>query len=140
MSTITQTGNLASKPELRTSRNGNPWTEARVLHTERLQVGDHWQDGVTTAYSVKVFGAVARHLVAAAQTNSKNLRVRFSSRLSVLDVQPKDGSTVRVHEIEAGGIDPVFVQDAVLIKGLATPENTPGETRPNTAPEPSFAE
>ena len=42
---ISFTGNLAKAPELRTDKNGRPYTFARVIRTDRVNKGGEFEDG-----------------------------------------------------------------------------------------------
>ncbi len=118
MSTITQSGNLAGVPELKTSAKGNTWCAARVIHNERKlnQGTGEWEDVSQTGFTVRVYGRDAAALVAAAEANG-NIRVHFGGRFTIVDFQRKDGSHGRAYEVDADFIAVGLGQDVTLTKG-----------------------
>ncbi len=118
MSTITQSGNLAGVPELKTSAKGNTWCAARVIHNERKlnQGTGEWEDVSQTGFTVRVYGRDAAALVAAAEANG-NIRVHFGGRFTIVDFQRKDGSHGRAYEVDADFVAVGLGQDVALTKG-----------------------
>ncbi len=136
MSTITQSGNLAGVPELKTSAKGKAWCSARVIHNERRynQTSGEWEDVSQTGYTVRVYGRDAEALVAAAEANG-NIRVHFGGRFTIVDFQRKDGTNGRAYEVDADFIAAGFGQDVTLTKGQAsTTEATPWDAAGYDAP------
>ena len=136
MSTITQSGNLAGVPELKTSAKGKAWCSARVIHNERRdnQTSGEWEDVSQTGYTVRVYGRDAEALVAAAEANG-NIRVHFGGRFTIVDFQRKDGTNGRAYEVDADFIAAGFGQDVTLTKGQAGPTGaTPWDAAGYDAP------
>lgn len=105
MSHITETGNLAAVPELRTSKAGKPWANARVLHTYRVQdqgTGE-WTDGATVGYDLIVTGRQAEQLAATAaakhEQTGKQLAIMFAGTHRVESFTRKDGTTGTSHKV-----------------------------------------
>ena len=76
---ISFTGNLAKAPELRTDKNGRPYTFARVIRTDRVNKGGEFEDGGTEGYDVAVWGADAEALCDIAE-RCGNVRVTSQAK------------------------------------------------------------
>ncbi len=116
MSTITQSGNLAGVPELKTGAKGNTWCAARVIHNERKlnQGSGEWEDVSQTGFMVRVYG---RDAAAPAAEANGNIRVHFGGRFTMVDFQRKDGSDGRAYEVDADFVAVGLGQDVTLTKG-----------------------
>ena len=126
MSYLSETGNLASTPELRTSAKGTTWCSARVIHNyrEQDQTGT-WHDTATIAYDVVVTGRKAEQLVAAAEAGG-NIGIAFAGKYRVKNFKRNDGSTGIAYEVIADQISVLLGQDVTLAKtGHATAEDEP---------------
>lgn len=122
MSYLSETGNLAAVPELRTGKtSGTPWCSARVIHnySEKDQNGQ-WHDTATIAYDVVVTGRRAVQLVEAAQANG-NIAIAFSGRYRVKNFRRNDGSTGIAYEVIADQWSVMPGQDVTLTKTTGTP-------------------
>ncbi len=91
---ITFTGNLAKTPELRTDKNGRPYTFARVIRTDRVNKGGEFEDGGTEGYDVAVWGADAEALCDVAE-RCGNIRVTVSGE-ELLEVFTPEGGEPRI--------------------------------------------
>lgn len=105
MSHITETGNLAAVPELRTSKAGKSWASARALHTYRVQdqgTGE-WADGATIGYDLIVTGRHAEQLVATAAAKhhqtGKQLAIMFAGTHRVETFTRRDDTSGTSHKV-----------------------------------------
>src|SRR5699024_3187646 len=94
---ISFTGNLAKAPELRTDKNGRPYTFARVIRTDLITKEGIFSDAGTEGYDVAVWGANAEALCDVAE-RCGNIRVQVSGEELIDTYTPAEGKTRNVRK------------------------------------------
>ncbi|NYJ76516.1 single-stranded DNA-binding protein [Allobranchiibius huperziae] len=134
MSYLIQTGNLTQTPELRQSKAGKAWTEARVIHNDYEQgTAGEWSETSSIPYTVRMFGRQAEQLVGAAEANG-NIAIQFAGRYAVRDFARKDGSRGISYEVNADTWAVLPGQDVQLRKS-AIQERPASAGAPSQDPE-----
>ncbi|MBO1768230.1 single-stranded DNA-binding protein [Allobranchiibius sp. GilTou38] len=139
MSYLIQTGNLTQAPELRQSKAGNAWTEARVIHNDYEQdPAGEWRETSSIPYTVRVFGRQAEQLVEAANANG-NIAIQFAGRYTVRNFNRSDGSGGIAYEVNADTWAVMPGQEVQLRKSAPRQHvAAAGESTPDLGPEPPW--
>lgn len=95
-------GNLVAEPELRFTPNGKTVANARVAVTDRVKVGEKWQNGETSFHDVVIWQDQAER---ANERLTKGQRVIAVGRWSERSWE-SDGETKSVREFVADDIGP----------------------------------
>jgi single-strand DNA-binding protein len=97
---VTLIGNLGADPETRSSTSGTTIATLRVATSERVKVGEVWEDH-TEWHKVVAFGKLAEN---AARFLTKGRQVYVEGKLRTRKWQDKDGNDRYSTEIVADGI------------------------------------
>lgn len=122
MITATVTGNLAVKPELQTTQNGNKLARIVVYSTRRVkdQATGNWIDANTTKVKCTAWNGLAEHAVAELD---KGMSVIVKGALEQREYTDKDG------------VQRVALEMSVLEIGRALKHGSPNNTQTVQAPQ-----
>lgn len=103
-STITVQGRVASDPEMKVSKNNNPFATFRIASTPRRQVSGApgtYEDGETSWFTVFAYGNLGANIL---RSIDKGQPVVVSGRLSAREFKREDGTPGTSVSIVASGV------------------------------------
>lgn len=126
-STITVQGRVASDPEMKVSKNNNPFATFRVASTPRRQVSGApgtYEDGETSWFTVFAWGNLGANIL---RSIEKGQPVVVHGRLSAREFKRDDGSLGNSVSIVANGVGHDLSWGQTVYEKVAKPSYGTGD-------------